>query len=205
MNPLPGTKLTDRLVPVRLPKRDAYVQLLTSPVREAQVVDRTGSGTCRSIQDVRASSHIMNTWFKQLCLLYLKSLPGRSHGNSCRTRNIWTDQIDLAHKPKGRRSAGSRGLGDSGGVRTRGRANPKEMQHLFPVSSSTCFRSGFSACSRRLDGPRARLFVTMAINGACDREILQTCAFTWSAALRHPARSLDQTCTIYRDATRLRS
>lgn len=114
MNPLPGTKLTDRLVPVRLPKRDAYVQLLTSPVREAQVVDRTGSGTYRSIQDVRASSHIMNTWFKQLCLLYLKSLPGRPHGNSCRTRNIWPGQIDLAHKPKGRLSAGSRGLGDSG-------------------------------------------------------------------------------------------
>lgn len=42
----------DRLVPARLPKGDAHLQLLTSPVWEIQVVDRTGSGTYRNSQDV---------------------------------------------------------------------------------------------------------------------------------------------------------
>lgn len=63
-------KLTGRLVPARLPKVDAYLQLLTSPVWEIQVVDRAGSGTNRLTQDVRASSHIMDIWLKGLCLIF---------------------------------------------------------------------------------------------------------------------------------------
>lgn len=73
----------------------------------------------------------------------LKYLPGRPHRNSRRTRNIWPGQIDLAHKPKGRRSAGSRGL------RTRGRANPKEMRHLFPRQQFNLFSVWILWCSRR--------------------------------------------------------
>lgn len=61
MNPRSMDKLTGGLVPARLPKRDACVQPLTSPVWETQVVDRTGSGTYRRLQDVRVSSHMMNT------------------------------------------------------------------------------------------------------------------------------------------------
>lgn len=56
------------------------MQLLTGPVWETGEVDRTGSGTYRSLQVVRVSSHMGTSGAGQLGLLYLGTSLTRGMG-----------------------------------------------------------------------------------------------------------------------------